>query len=157
MTRRARQPDIIFALIIFAGKTNGQAIRIKESGLLRQIAVAIDIGISAKQLFSFRLFEHQKKIVGQQAGALGGVVEPQTIGFAPALVEIDGRGVTLAESTIFNSNGPPVRILVPHLIEFAEKKDTENGSKETQHHSRQQAAPVGEKGLDEKVTTDDRA
>src|SRR5690606_4324776 len=120
MTGGAGIPNVVLAAVVLPGKPYRQTIGIKKCRLLRQVTEFVDIGGRAKQLRRICLLKYQEKIVGQKARALGGGVKPQAGRFVPTLIKVDGGGITFTKRATFNGNRTSVRIVIPHLIKFAD-------------------------------------
>ncbi len=118
----AGKPDVILAFIALFDKADRQAVGVEESGFLRQVAVFVDQAIGAKRLVEFGLFQGDKKVVGNQCRALGGVVVPEAVVGAPTLIQVDGGGIVLAKRAVLYRQRTAHRVVVPFLVEFANGK-----------------------------------
>src|SRR5690606_7712352 len=119
MAGSAGKPNVPLAFVTLFHKTYGQAIGVKKRRLLRQVAVFIDEAICAKRLVKFSLFQGDKKVVGNQRRTLGGIVKPEAIVRAPALIQIHGRRVVFTKGAVLYGDSAAIRVVVPFLIQLA--------------------------------------
>ena len=106
------------ALIRVLYETQGQSVRIAVGGFLHQVAVTVYVLRIQEPDFGIGLLQRQGEIVGNEIGALGGVVEEQALFRTPVLVRVDhlGEGVAHGIGLLHTRDGgAPIRVIVPVL------------------------------------------
>ena len=130
MAGGASVPDVVLALIRLLRETHGQGVGIEEGRLLGQVAEPVDVLVAqepprllavsfALDLLQPRLFQDQQEVVRQQPRPLGGVVEPEAVGFVPSLIQVLRDLIAFREGPVCDGYRTTVGIVIPPLVCFA--------------------------------------